>query len=235
MKAEHSLDMLIADTEARVREEPENLNYRRSLATYYSQVDKYEDALRVLEEGKRYAGGSDPQIDQLISNIKLKQFDFEIAQCKENGDIKGMKAKEEAKEEFRLKDLSTRTERYPNDLTLRYEYGVLLYQNGKYNEAIQQLQIANKNARVRLRAFYYLGLCFYQKQQFDLAKEQLEKAASEISEMNDLKKEIYYMLGTILEQAGEAKNAMEYYKEIYQVDISYKDVAAKIEQAYSKK
>ncbi len=76
--------------------------------------------------------------------------------------------------------------------------------------------------------------CFYHKQQFDLAKEQLEKSASEIEEMNDLKKEIYYVLGSILEQTGDIRGALEYYKEIYQVDIGYKDVAAKIERAYSK-
>ncbi len=235
VKAEHSLDLLIADTEARLRAEPENLNYRRSLATYYSQIDKYEEALRVLEEAKRYTGGADPQIDQLIANIRLKQFDFEIAQCKENGDTEGVKRKEAEKEEFHLKDLATRTERYPNDLNLKFEYGVLLYQSGRYNEAIQQLQQASRSARVKVKSLYYLGLCFYQKQQFDLAKEQLEKAASEIAEMDDTKKEIYYMLGNILEKAGDMKNAIEYYKEIYQVDIAYKDVASKIEQAYSSK
>jgi hypothetical protein len=48
------------------------------------------------------------------------------------------------------------------------------------NEAIQQLQRAQQNPQRRIRSFYYLALCFKQKNQFDIAAEQLEKAASEL-------------------------------------------------------
>lgn len=66
-----------------------------------------------------------------------------------------------------------------------------------------------------------------------MAREQLEKATVDLAEMNDLKKEIFYELGSILESLGKPAEAVErYYKEIYQVDIGYKDVAAKIEAAY---
>ena len=52
-------------------------------------------------------------------------------------------------------------------------------------------------------------------------------------DIKDLKKDILYELGGILESTGHIQEAAnQYYKEIYQVDIGYKDVAAKIEKSY---
>jgi len=142
-------------------------------------------------------------------------------------------SKQTEKAAFLYKDIQARVERYPNDLPLRFEYAVLLYEHDQVNEAIQQLQIAQRYPRNRTRSLFYLGLCFHKKQQLDMAREQLEKALAELPEMNDLKKDIFYELGTILESMGNVKEAADrYYKEIYQVDIGYKDVAAKIEAAY---
>ena len=53
--------------------------------------------------------------------------------------------------------------------------------------------------------------------------------------MNELKKEIFYQLGSLLEKSGNFEQAADrYYKEIYQTDISFRDVAAKIEKSYRK-
>jgi len=235
VKDEQNVEMLIRDNEAKVKREPENVNYRRALAKLYVQGNRFDAAVRVLEEGRRAAGGADPQLDQALSDIKLKQYESEITQCRENGDSAGAAVKEKEKREFYFKSVQTRVERYPNDLPLRFEFGKLLYENGQYNEAVQQFQLAQRYPKTHTQALYYLGMCFMQKTQFDLAKEQLEKAAEELTEMNDLKKEIFYQLGSLLEKTGDfTQAANRYYKEIYQTDIGFRDVAAKIEQAYKK-
>jgi tetratricopeptide (TPR) repeat protein len=82
-------------------------------------------------------------------------------------------------------------------------------------------------------SLYYLALCFKEKQQYDLAMEQLKTASEEILIMDSTKKAVLYAQGEIAELMGDQKLASEFYKEIYQSDISYKDVAQKIEQAYS--
>jgi len=232
---EHNTELLVRDTEAKVKAEPENVNYRRALARLYVQLSRFEDAVHALEEGRRLGGGADPQLDQALTEVRLKQFDAEITQCRENGDLAGVAAKEKARSEFYFKDIKGRVERYPNDLVLRFEFGRLLFENGQYNEAIQQLQMAQRNPKYHGQARYYLGMCFMQKAQYDMAKEELGKAADELPQMNDLKKEIYYQLGTLLEKTGNFTEAAEkYYKEVYQADIGFKDVAAKIERAYKK-
>jgi len=235
VRDESNTEMLIKDTEAKMKNEPDNINYRRALAKLYVQISRFDDAVRVLEEGRRAAGGADPQLDQALTEIKLKQYDAEIKQCRENGDSAGADAKEKEKHAFHFKSVQTHVERYPNDLLLRFEFGKLLYEGGQYNEAVQQFQLAQRNPKFHTQSLYHLGMCFMQKTQFDLAKEQLEKAAEDLTEMNALKKEIYYQLGSLLEKAGNFEQAADrYYKEIYQTDISFRDVAAKIEKSYKK-
>lgn len=235
VKDEHNIEMLIRDTVAKVKREPENVNYRRSLAKLYVQSSRFDDAVRVLEEGRRASGGADPQLEQALTDIKLKQYDAEIVQCRENGDSVGVAAKEKEKYAFHFKSVQTHVERYPNDLTLRFEFGKLLCESKKYNDAIQQFQLSQHNPKFHAYSLYYLGVCFMQKMQLDLAKEQFEKVAGELTVMNDLKKETYYQLGSLLEKAGDFEQAANrYYKEIYQTDIGFRDVAAKIEKSYKK-
>jgi tetratricopeptide (TPR) repeat protein len=228
-------EMLIRDTESKLKLEPDNINYRRALARLYVQASRFDDAVRVLEEGKRASGGADPQLDQALTEIKLKQFDEEITQCRKNGDTAGATAKEKERHDFHFRSVQTLVERYPNDLVLRFDFGKLLYEIGEFNDAIQQFQLAQRNPKQHTLSLYYLGMSFMQKTQYDLAKEQLEKAAEEITVMNDLKKEIFYQLGNLLEKTGDFQQAADrYYKEIYQTDINFKDVAAKIEKSYKK-
>jgi tetratricopeptide (TPR) repeat protein len=79
---------------------------------------------------------------------------------------------------------------------------------------------------------YFIGLCFAGKKQYDMAAQQLEKANADMSDMDENKKACLYELGQIYEATNNRPKALEYYKEIYQVDISYRDVTAKIEHGY---
>jgi len=123
-------------------------------------------------------------------------------------------------------------ERYPNDLALRFRWGLLLYQNEHFNEAIQQFQLSQRSPKDRLPTLYYMGLCFKAKGQFDMARDQLEAANKEMPSMSKTKKDVCYALGGVYEDMGDKVKAAEYYKQVYQADISYKDIAQKIESLY---
>ncbi len=233
VRDELSLESLILSAIDKIKREPENINHRRNLANLYVEANRFDDAIRAIQESRRVAGIDDAQLDQALTEVRITQFDSEIAELRNNGDMAGVASKQAEKQAFLFKDTKLRVERYPNDLSLRLDYGMLLYEANQITEATQQFQIAQRYPRNRIRALYYMGRCFRSKQQFDMAREQLEKAAAELPAMNDLKKDIFYELGGILESMGKIKEAADlYFKEIYQVDIGYKDVAAKIEAAY---
>lgn len=234
VKTARDVDSLIEETRAKMEREPQNVNYMRAMADLLAKAERYDEAIAVLQRAQQTTGGADPQIARLISQIHLERIDREIAAFTAAGNTAAAEAKRRERADFVFKDAEERVQRYPNDLQFKFEYGVLLYERGMLNEAIQQFQRAQQNPQRRIRSLYYIGLCFKQKRQFDLAAEQLEKAAADLQVLDDTKKEILYELGTIYEALGQPERAVALYKEIYSVDIGYRDVAAKIETTYRK-
>ena len=66
----------------------------------------------------------------------------------------------------------------------------------------------------------------------DLAARTLQNAIKEKSGFDEEKKELIYALGIVLEKMGKMDEAIEQFKQIYEIDYGYKDVAAKVEASY---
>jgi hypothetical protein len=50
--------------------------------------------------------------------------------------------------------------------------------------------------------------------------------------MDELKKEVVYNLGLAYAAGKQPAKALEEFKEIYQVDMSYRDVSKRVEESY---
>jgi len=50
--------------------------------------------------------------------------------------------------------------------------------------------------------------------------------------MDNTKKEILYEKGMIHEQMGDPTSALDCFKQIYEVDYGYRDVAQRVESSY---
>jgi tetratricopeptide (TPR) repeat protein len=232
-KSERDMDALIAEIRQKLEADPRNLNYYRALGRLHAQRAQFEEAVAVLEKGREHSPG-DPEMDNAISAVRVQRLDHEIAALRAAGNEAAAEAKDGERNRFLFDNLRDRVQRYPNDLRLRYEWGVALYGRGMLNEAIQQFQLSQKNPRYRTKSLYYLAMCFKRKGQYDLAKEGLDRAAGEIATMDEMKKDIIYELGEVCDLMGKPDQAAAYYKQIYQVDIAYRDIAEKIERAYKR-
>ena len=51
--------------------------------------------------------------------------------------------------------------------------------------------------------------------------------------MDGVKKEVLYEKGLIHDEMGDKVNALDCFKQIYEVDYSYRDVAKRVESSYS--
>ena len=234
VKGDSDIDTLIASRLMEIQREPQNMNFRRALADLYVRAERFDDALKALAEATKAAGRSDPQIERTTSHIKVKKLDAAIAAAKEAGDEATAAAKEQEKAAFLYDDAVEMVKRYPNDLQFRYELGYQFYLRKQYNEAIEEFQLAQRNPQRRTRALYYLARCFQEKGQPDIAFEQLQKAASELTLMDETKKDVVYEMGVLAEQMGRKDEAIAFFKEIYSVDIKYRDIAQRIESSYKK-
>ena len=52
--------------------------------------------------------------------------------------------------------------------------------------------------------------------------------------MDEIKKDVVYEMGILADQMGRKDEAVGYFKEIYAVDIKYRDVAQRSEASYTK-
>ena len=80
-----------------------------------------------------------------------------------------------------------------------------------------------------------LAQCYVQNGMLDIAQRTLEEAAQELKTMDDLKKGVVYQLGEVYETLERPEDALEAFKQIYEVDYGYRDVAERVEGYYAKK
>lgn len=234
-KTEDVAERLIREYETRVQTQPTNLKLLRSLAELYTQKKQFDRALDYYNRIKASDVGADPSLDRAIADTMSRRFDHELAQLDPNAADYEERAAQLAadKQAFLLSECQKRAERFPTDLGIRFELGQLLFQAGKIGEAIAEFQKAQNNPHKRLAAMNYLSQCFAKRKMFDLAAKTLQSAIKEKPVFDDEKKDLIYNLGCVLESMGKREEAVEQLKLIYEVDIAYKDVAAKVDAFYA--
>jgi tetratricopeptide (TPR) repeat protein len=235
VKSDDVTGNLITEMESRLANEPKNLKLVRSLAELYTQIKDFDRALEYYGRITESEMGNDPSLERAVTETCLRKLDHEISQLdpqtpeyeERHNQLKA------ARQEFQLKECMRSVERFPTDLQLRFELGQLFFNAGKTSEAIQEFQKAISNPHKRIQSMSYLGQCFARRRMFDLAARQFETALKEKPVFDDEKKELHYSLGCALDSLGRKEEAIEQFKRIYETDIGYKDVAARVDSYYS--
>lgn len=242
--AGESLDQQIAEIYARHQGEPQNVEHARRLGALCEEKEDFEHAAAWFQYAADLTGGSDAGLVRKVSDLKMTQFEREIAAHEKSlqtpdDDSEKRAAQETALAEAKKKraqmlvnETRQQVERNPTDLQLRFDLGRHLLEAGDYREALPQLQRARQNPNARLKAMNLLGQCYAALRMHDLAAQQLEEAAREITTMDAMKKEIVYHLGLVYEEMGEAGKSITCMKQIYAADYGFRDVAERVERSY---
>ena len=226
---------LIGEYEARLVNEPRNLKLVRNIAELYTQKKQFDKALEYYERIRSSESGGDASLEKVIADTTIKKYDHLLSQFDLSNPDQAAQAEQVKRDRafFQLEETRKRAERYPTDLQIKFELGQLLFQTGKFNEAMAEFQKAQANPQRRLQAMAYLGQCFAAKGMNDMAARRIQDALKEKPAFDDEKKELIYLLGSVLEKMGKKEEAIEQFKQIYEMDIGYKDVAAKVDAYYS--
>jgi tetratricopeptide (TPR) repeat protein len=240
------LEQQIEEAFARHQAEPGSVDLARKLGVLYTLKEDLENAIAWYQYAANLTNNSDPGDALKIADLRRKRSERDIAEHEEflatHGaqDPLGPRRSEElllAKKqhaELLLDEARKRSERNPADLQLRFELGECLYHAGRFREALPELQRARQNPNARLKSMNLLGLCYRELGMLDLAAQQLEEAAQEISSMDAMKKEIVYNLGLVYELMGEGVKSIAAMKQIYQAEYGYRDVATRVEGSYER-
>lgn len=235
VNSEEDTRELIERYAAELEQEPANRKLLRSLADACSHLGELEQTLHYLRLLREASGGSDPSIDREIIAVSLKKIDKELAGLDPDDENYGQQrqALRSEREGVEIQSAKELVDRYPSDLQHRFELGKVYFRLGKINEAIGEFQKAQANPHRKIASLGFLGQCFSKRGLHDVAVRTLQKAVDEKQTFDDEKKELIYQLGLALEAMGRPNDAIEQFKQIYEQDIGFKDVAAKVDAFYA--
>jgi tetratricopeptide (TPR) repeat protein len=227
----------IAKLEAELVQQPNDMKKLRSVAELYAQQKDFDRAIATYNRIIEKEGAADSSLQKAIAETTIRKYDQAIANLDAQApDYAEKSAQLKAeRDDYILSEAKQRAERYPGDLGIRFEYAELLFKAGKINEAMPELQKARANPHKRLQALAYLGQCFAARGMFDMAASQLQDALKEKPVFDEEKKDMTYALAEVFQKMGRLDDSDELYKQIFQVDMGYKDVIAKVEASYKRK
>ena len=223
--------------------EPNNPSHSKAIGQLLVQRNDYGAAIPWFEHAFQAGGSTDSSLEKTIGDLRLKHTEQELqtlkAQLDEQTDPEIQKQLQEAltqKEtelnEVRLFLAEARVKAQPNEGEFRFDLGEALYKIGQYKRATEELQQSLKQPSVRYQALNLLGLAFMKRNMLDFAVNRLSLAESELPGMDEIKKEISYNLGLVYEALKQPDKALDQWKKIYEIDMSYRDVTARVEASY---
>ena len=237
------LQDLIRITYEKVQSEPANLNHYRQLSDYYQRCGDLQNAIAWIQQARNQdAGKGDVSLEEKERLLTLEHYDNIIEQWEKAvqsdpqnpQNQSGLSSAVGARKKYQKDQLQSLVQRYPNEYAYRFELGVLLFEENSFDDCLPHFQIAQRNANVRLDAILYLGRAYLSKKFYDLAIEQFNTLKSEIQIMDERKKNTVYLLGCCYEAMNKEDLAIEEFKSVYSADISFRDVADKINSFYSR-
>lgn len=224
----------------RFAEDEKNLVLTKEIANLYEQIEEWANAYdfynRAYEMSNR-----DEALQSKAAYMKNKSSEFELSElkkaCEADPDNAELRAKYDTMLSTRtaqqVGEAQQRVDRNPTDPQFRYELGLALYNANNFSDAIPHLQQATRSPHIRTRVLLLLGKTFRAKKMHDLAIKQLSDALADLHGMDNIKKEVLYEKGLIHLDMDDKEAALNSFKQIYEVDYGYRDVAKRVEESYS--
>jgi tetratricopeptide (TPR) repeat protein len=219
--------------------DPNHLATVKDLASLYEQLEDWHNAhsfftwAHSLSNGDVALATKAAAMNDRALEMDLKNLATAAAADPENAELKAaLDARKADRVAEQVQEAQKRVEQNPTDPQLRFELGTALYNAGDHSAAIPHLQQATRNPHIRTKVLLLLGRTFRAKGMFDLSIKQLSDALADLIAMDNIKKEVLYEKGLIHTEMTDLTAALDCFKQIYEVDYGYRDVAQRVEASY---
>lgn len=224
----------------RYNADPNHLATVKELAGIYEQLEDWHNAhtfyswAHSLSAGDVALATKASTMNDRAIETDLKNLEAGVEADPDNVELKAaLDARRADRLAEQVQEAQRRVDQNPTDPQLRFELGSALYNSEDFSAAIPHLQQATRNPHIRTKVLLLLGRTFKAKGMFDLSIKQLSDALSDLHAMDNTKKEVLYEKGLIHEEIGDKVSALDCFKQIYEVDYGYRDVAQRVESSYS--
>ena len=201
----------------------------RKLAEYYQRVNMHEKAIETFQKLSDKQGVADITVDKAIEKSTVAMANQQIQEMADSG------ASDEELAEARKSILQyqidcgkQRISNFPNDLVLHYELAMLYFDAEMYTEALQEFELSAKNPQRKEISLTYIGRCYTSLQEYEKAVETYKSMLENMSFMDTQKMRTLYYFGTTCEQMKDKAAAYNCFKQIFDTNPNYMDVAEKV-------
>ncbi len=219
--------------------DPNQLSVAKELANIYEQLEDWHNAhtfyswAHTLSSGDVALASKASAMNDRAIDADMKNLEAGVEADPDNEELRAaLQARKADRLAEQVKDAQKRVDQNPTDPQLRFELGSALYHSGDHSAAIPHLQQATRNPHIRTKVLLLLGRTFKAKGMFDLSIKQLSDALADLHAMDNTKKEVLYEKGVIHEEMGDRTAALDCFKQIYEIDYGYRDVAQRVEASY---
>lgn len=227
-----------------VEAEPDHLPHYRAIIAACRQLGKPGDALAWIRRARsRPSGTTDAGLARIEAEIEGEVLELQLKSAESAllgapSDEQVQARVESARRElasFRLFEAKRNTDLNPNDHAMRLKLAQAYLDSGRPDSAIGQFREALAAPEQRVAALIGLGRAHRARREFEAAVAQFILAKADLPKMDERKKVVVYSLGECYDALGREAEAIEEYKAIYNEDIDYRDVAAKINEYFNRK
>ncbi len=236
------LEREAAPLRARLKEDPTNPHLYLQLAAVFRRGDDLEKARAVLQEGLGPTGNAF-ELSIELADLDTEPFRRNLAIAEEklraepdNADLRRLRTRLRKEINTRELDLHRqKADRYPTEMSHRYEVGVRLLRAGQIDEAIRELQAARGDPRYRWQSLLQLGRCFKARNNWRLAERNFEETLKNLpaGEVNN-RKEVLYELAVGCAEANDLSKAIDMATELANIDFSYRDIGRLLDEWHTR-
>jgi tetratricopeptide (TPR) repeat protein len=224
---------------AKYNEDANQLAVVKDLANIFEQLEDWANANTFYSWGFTLSNGDVAlqtkagQMNDRVQEEHMKELEARAASSPDDPEVQAMLAERKAARVAEaVEEAKRRVDQNPTDPVSRYELGQAYFNAGDFSNAIPHLQQAKRNPHIQSKVLLLLGLTFKAKGMLDMAAKQLSDALGDLVGMDNTKKEVLYEKGLIHEEMGDKSGALDSFKQIYEVDYGYRDVAQRVESSY---
>ncbi len=252
------VDKLTRETEAiqkRIETDPTEPSLYLQLAQAFRKAAQEDRARATLQQGLGPTGQHfalqlelmeldllplRKNLEQIEARLKAKREEIKSDDTFDEGPteeelikLRGKQVKEINTREIEI--FRTRADRYPTDLTYRFELGTRLLKADLVDEAITELQQARRDEKIKGKAAMYLGLCFRRRANWRLAQRNFEESLQFLSSGDELaRKEVLFQLATGSAEINELQRAIDLGHELANMDFGFRNIGKLLDEWHNR-
>jgi len=225
--------------EKAISDDPTMIDYYLELIDLHVAANRFPEADRVFTRAQSASPG-DPDVLAKGEDLAILKVQNQLKIAEQQAVNEGTEAARELAERLRenlhrteLEIYDARSQRFPEDASLKHRVGLLLKRMGNYREAAQRFQESRNSPEYYLTATVELGECLQHLKQYVKALHCYERAAEKSEGQDtalDVQKLALYRAGVLATGMKEWETAERTLSKLVALDAGYKDSRARLDK-----